>query len=133
VFDLATAGVQHWLTDALAHPWATFFQFTPGMLSIVSTWLYGNRSLSGPVVGVVSQVCWLGFIVIYGMWLMLPMFGFFWRCTCATSRSGWPFAERDLMATRRRPSGQRKETKVKVDKAFADSGKVKLGNLVRPF
>ena len=77
MFDLATAAFQQWLADALAHPWATFFQFTPGMLSIVSTWLYGNRSLSGPVVGVVSQVCWLGFIVTHGTWLMLPMFVFF--------------------------------------------------------
>jgi hypothetical protein len=42
-----------------------------GVSVLVCQWLYGNKSVWGPVVGLVGQVPWLGLIVATGAWGLL--------------------------------------------------------------
>jgi hypothetical protein len=38
-----------------------------------STWQVGNRSLSGPVWGLISNACWLALELYLGLYLLVPV------------------------------------------------------------
>lgn len=38
---------------------------------LLTQWLYGNKSVCGPIAGLVSQAPWLGLIITTGAWGLL--------------------------------------------------------------
>lgn len=48
-------------------PWATSFGTLLGM------WLIGQKRSSGWAVGLLNQVVWVAFAVVYGAWGLLPL------------------------------------------------------------
>jgi len=48
------------------------FQWGAGVLSVVMLWKMGDRSLWGPVLGLVNQVFWIGFVFTSKSWGLSP-------------------------------------------------------------
>jgi len=44
------------------------FSILAGVCVLACNWLYGNKSLWGPTLGLVGQAPWLGLIVATGAW-----------------------------------------------------------------
>lgn len=55
------------MTAALA------LQLAASASTIASTWLYGNRTLWGPRVALMSQGFWWAIMFTYGLWGLLPV------------------------------------------------------------
>jgi hypothetical protein len=49
------------------------FQVLASVTTFIAWWQMGNRSLSGPVWGLVSQACWLAMVMTNDLWTLLPM------------------------------------------------------------
>jgi nicotinamide riboside transporter PnuC len=49
--------------------WLTLFI---SLLSMLMLWLMGNRSIWGPVVGLVNQIVWIIFTIQAKQWGLLP-------------------------------------------------------------
>ena len=48
------------------------FSILASISVLASAWLYGNKSLRGPILGLIGQIPWLGLIVTTSTWgLML--------------------------------------------------------------
>lgn len=47
--------------------------FVTGVLTLVVMWLAGSRRTSAWVVGLVNQVLWIAFIVVFEAWGLLPL------------------------------------------------------------
>jgi hypothetical protein len=56
-----------WLTAAMA------IQLAASASTIVGSWLYGNKSVYGPALGVVSQVFWWTIMFQGELWGLLPV------------------------------------------------------------
>ena len=56
-----------WITVAVG------FQIAAGLTSLLSVWCMGNKRISGPVMGLVSQSVWFAFIYTNAMWGLLPL------------------------------------------------------------
>lgn len=94
-------------------------QWAAGITSLVSAWYMGNRSLAGPIWGVVSQVCWFGMIVTNGLWPLLPTMLIFMGIHVRNLHR-WLW-ERNVMA------------QITKKPATKDNGKVRLGNMMNAF
>ena len=54
-------------------PWDLFAAAT----SLAGLWLYGDKSIWGPVIGLVSQLAWIGLAVsVEQYWLLLSVVAF---------------------------------------------------------
>lgn len=56
--------------------WLTFpiaVQLAASALTIVSSWSYGNKTLRGPIFGLISQVPWWSIMVMGNLWGLLPV------------------------------------------------------------
>lgn len=51
----------------------TYIQLTASALTIASTWFYGNKTKTGPILGLVGQVPWLTIMVMGDLWGLLPV------------------------------------------------------------
>lgn len=48
-------------------------QLCASACTIAATWLYGNKTLWGPRIALLSQVFWWSIMVVYGLWGLLPV------------------------------------------------------------
>lgn len=48
------------------------FQFLTGMLIVLAVWQIGSGRALGWYLSVFAQSCWIAFVLIDGMWAMLP-------------------------------------------------------------
>jgi hypothetical protein len=111
-------------------------QWAAGSTSLISAWYMGNRSLAGPIWGVVSQACWFGMIVTNGLWPLLPTMLIFMGIHIRNLHR-W-LRERHVMAESKDKGAVRVGNMVnqfiaKKPAATKDTGKVRLGNFRNPF
>lgn len=50
-------------------------QIAASALTILGSWLYGSKRLSGPLIGILSQVPWWLLMVHESLWGLLPVNG----------------------------------------------------------
>jgi hypothetical protein len=51
----------------------TYIQLAASAFTIASTWFYGNKTKTGPIIGLVGQAPWLFIMVSGGLWGLLPV------------------------------------------------------------
>jgi len=56
---------------------AVVLQFVAGGLSLLSAKLMGDVSLKGPIIGIISQLCWAVAVVLTPIWGMAPWVALF--------------------------------------------------------
>jgi hypothetical protein len=69
--DWLIAQVRDYMTVAI------LFQIAASVTTLTAWWQMGNKSLSGPIWGIVSQVAWFGMVASNGLWILLPMVSVF--------------------------------------------------------
>lgn len=52
---------------------AMVLQLAASATTLAASWLYGNKSLWGPGLGLVSQVPWWSIMIIYSLWGLAPV------------------------------------------------------------
>ncbi len=48
-------------------------QVSAGITSLLSVWCMGNKTMAGPIMGLVSQIAWYLMIWSNGVWGLLPL------------------------------------------------------------
>ena len=51
---------------------AIFLQIGASVTTLLQMWLYGNKSVSGPIWGLISNAFWWGVMIEAGLWGLLP-------------------------------------------------------------
>ena len=57
----------------------TAYEIAISIFTLITIWLCGNKDERAPVMGVISELGWLSWIVIFEHWGLLPL------CICLTS------------------------------------------------
>jgi hypothetical protein len=52
---------------------AVLFQIAASVTTLIAWWAMGNKSLAGPIWGLISQLAWFGMVASNGLWILLPM------------------------------------------------------------
>ena len=52
---------------------AMLLQLAASATTIGASWLYGNKSLWGPGLGLASQAFWWSIMFVYGLWGLAPV------------------------------------------------------------
>lgn len=52
---------------------AIAWQIAASITTLASMWLMGNKSVAGPIVGLVSQIAWAGLIWTSQLWGIVPI------------------------------------------------------------